>query len=226
MSDKKPRDMSIDMSGFSDDQLRSMYQQSTAGVRRQGYDGSNDTTVDYTPSAEDAIYASSAVTSDWEGGDWDQLRDSITSGHSEEDLINKMRGAVNSEYTSRRDKKLADMQAGIDANTNREFEAPAVEQKEEEEVVESDKLSSARERVKAYEDNMRKPGEGSKYGVFGQDQTSIEQEPVQTEVEPESPQQSPSTKYELDLDEDKQNMADDYLAKYKVDLMDGKKFSK
>ena len=135
MSDKKPRDMSIDMSGFSDDQLRSMYQQSTAGVRRQGYDGSNDTTVDYTPSAEDAINASRAVTSDWEGGNWDQLRDSITSGYSEEDLIHKMRGAVNSEYMSRRDKKLAGMQAGIDANTNRKMPevtakpAPTEEQK-------------------------------------------------------------------------------------------------
>ena len=127
----EPRDMSIDMSGFSDDQLRSMYKQSTAGVRRQGYDASNDTTVDYTPSAEDAIYAASAVTSDWKGGNWDKLRDNIKQGYSEEDLIHKMRNAVNGEYMRRRDEKLAGMNARIDANTNREMPAATAPEKEE-----------------------------------------------------------------------------------------------
>ena len=103
---------------------------------------------------------------------------------------------------------------------------PEAEKKEEEPVVLSDKLSDAKERVKAYESNIRKPGEGSKYGVFGEEQTTTEPQPIKTETDPESPQQeAPSTKYELDVDEDKQSMADDYLAKYKVDLMDGKKFS-
>ena len=127
----EPRDMSIDMSGFSDDQLRSMYKQSTAGVRRQGYDDSNDVTVDYTPSAQDAINASKAVTSDWEGGNWDQLRGKIKHGYSEEDLIHKMRNAVNGEYMRRRDEKLAGMNARIDANTNREMPAAAAPEKEE-----------------------------------------------------------------------------------------------
>ena len=142
MSDKKPRDMSVDLSGFSDDQLSSLYQQSISGVRRQGYDGSNDTTVDYTPSAEDAIYASSAVTSDWEGGDWDAVRDKLPGNYSDEDSIHKMRNAVNSEYTSRRDKKLAGMQAGIDANTNRKFPDAKTEAAPEEKTVERPKLDN------------------------------------------------------------------------------------
>ena len=117
----EPRDMSVDMSGFSDDQLRSMYKQSTAGVRRQGYDDSNDVTVDYTPSAQDAINASRAVTSDWEGGNWDDLRGKLGGSYSDEDTIHHMRRAVNSEYMRRRDDKLAGMNERIDANANREL---------------------------------------------------------------------------------------------------------
>ena len=223
----KSKDTGIDLSGFSDEDIRSLYKDSQRGVRRQGYDDSNDTTVDYTPSAEDAIYAASAVTSDWKGGKWDDVRDQVKQGYSEEDLIHEMRGAVSGEYMRRRDDKLADMNSRIDANTNREFEAPAAEQKEEEPVVDSQKLSDAKDRVKAYESNIRQPGEGNKYGVFGEGQTTTEPQPIKTETDPEPPQQqAPSTKYELDVDEDSQSVADDFLAKYKVDLMDGKKFSK
>ena len=117
----------IDLTGFSDSDINSLYRDAQRGVRRQGYDDSNDVTVDYDPLPQDAINAAKAVTSDWKGGKWDAVRDEVKHGYSEEDLIHKMRGAVSNEYLTR-------MEGRVDANTNREFpkpEAPKAEAKEE-----------------------------------------------------------------------------------------------
>ena len=129
MSDNKNKNSkAIDLSGFSDDKIKSMYKYQQRGVRRQGYDDSNDTTVDYTPSAQDAINASKIVSSDYDFGDWKDLKDEIKHGYSDEDLIFKMRGAVGKEFLNRQEDRLSGMESNISSNSQRPAEVEVEEE--------------------------------------------------------------------------------------------------
>ena len=118
-----------DLTGFSDDQIRGLYVQSQRGVRRHGYDDSDDVTVDYTPSAQDAIDANKVVSSDWKYGDWKDVREQVKQGLSEEDLIHHMRGAVASEFHKRQDARFEALEAGGGAGESRVKEAFTPEEK-------------------------------------------------------------------------------------------------
>lgn len=138
MAKEDKNNRSIDLSGFSDEDIDNLYGQASRGIRRQGYDGSNDVTVDYDPMASDALYASQAVTSDWEGGLWDDVRDKVKANYSDEDLIWRMRGAVSSEYNKRQEaeaadtrKQLQELRDQLDAmNKGDDTETPAPESTE------------------------------------------------------------------------------------------------
>ena len=136
---KESKDMSIDFSDFSDDEMRKLFKRSTAGVRRHGYDDSTDVTVDYTPSAEDAIKANKIVESDWdEDSPWGKVREKVKGSYDEEDLIYRMRRGASAEFLKRQEDRLSGMENNIAKNS----ESPADNPVEKEETEEINKMPS------------------------------------------------------------------------------------
>ena len=120
-NDNEPKKLNYDFSSYSDDDMRKLMSAATRGVRRQGYDDSDDVTVDYTPSTEDAINASKVVATDFDKDTiWGKLREQMPN-MSDEDAIWRMRGAASGEFLKRQEDRLAGMEDNISKNS----ESPA-----------------------------------------------------------------------------------------------------
>ena len=134
----------IDLSGFSDDQISSLYKSAQRGVRRQGYDGSNDVQVDYDPMPSDAIYANSPVMTDWTKGQWKDVKEEAdkVGMWSDEDTIHKMRGAVAGEFLERQDARFEALENGAGSEAAEEVKEPFQEEGKSDEHLAAESQAS------------------------------------------------------------------------------------